>query len=95
MEIDEGVAYLRALKQSAGPVAETATAADSGDRFKGAEKRRSPRYKCEGSAEMCEAGRDIRTWATATSGWGLPSWRCRTRTSLDCAHCWPPSPDRL
>lgn len=86
MEIDEGVAYLRALKQSAGPVAETATApardsnpeatyispataADSGDGFKGAEKRRSPRYKCEGSAEMCEAGHDVRTWATATSGW--------------------------
>ena len=80
-EIDEGVAYLRALKQSASPVAATAaapardpnpdaipispaTVADSGDTFKGAEKRRSPRFKCEGSAEMCEAGHDVRTWAT-------------------------------
>ena len=80
-EIDEGVAYLRALKQSAAPVAATAaapardpnpeatpispaTVADSGDSFKGAEKRRSPRFKCEGSAEMCEAGHDVRTWAT-------------------------------
>jgi hypothetical protein len=77
-EIDDGVAYLRALKQSATPLAATAAtpapeansethptpAADAGDRFKGAEKRRSPRYKCEGSAEMCEAGHDVRTWAT-------------------------------
>lgn len=76
-EIDEGVAYLRALKQSTSPVAATAatpareanpehpvSSADSSDRFKGAEKRRSPRYKCEGSAEMCEAGHDVRTWAT-------------------------------
>jgi hypothetical protein len=151
-EIDEGVAYLRALKQSAGPVAATAaapardpnleatpisptTAADSGDSFKGAEKRRSPRFKCEGSAEMCEAGHDVRTWATfsdislhgcyvevtatyragtvlhmkleangvrlETQGnvrvsypyleWGLPSWKCRTKTSPGCANCWPPS----
>src|ERR1039458_7400565 len=77
-EIDDGVAYLRALKQSATPLAATAAtpapeansethptpAADAGDRFKGAEKRRSPRHKCEGSAEMCEAGHDVRTWAT-------------------------------
>jgi len=34
--------------------------------FEGAEKRRSPRYKCEGSAEMREEDCDVRTWATFT-----------------------------
>ncbi len=76
-EIDDGAAYLKALKQSVSPIAATAAASEreatpevqppsgeSGDRFKGAEKRRSHRYKCEGSAEMCEEGHDIRTWAT-------------------------------
>ncbi|MGC1453552.1 MAG: PilZ domain-containing protein [Candidatus Sulfotelmatobacter sp.] len=37
---------------------------DSGERFKGAEKRRSPRYKCAGSAELREDGCDVRTRAT-------------------------------
>jgi PilZ domain len=32
----------------------------------GAEKRRSPRYKCEGSAEVREEGSDVRLWATCT-----------------------------
>ena len=32
----------------------------------GAEKRRSPRYKCEGSIELREEGCDVRTWATFT-----------------------------
>jgi hypothetical protein len=31
-----------------------------------AEKRRSARYKCEGSIEIQEDGRDVRTWATFT-----------------------------
>ncbi len=81
-EINEGVAYLIALKHSASPNAGTpaspektapATLPDTntatptiGDRFPGAEKRRSPRYKCEGSAEICEEGCDVRTWATFT-----------------------------
>jgi hypothetical protein len=30
------------------------------------EKRRSARYKCEGSIEIQEDGRDVRTWATFT-----------------------------
>jgi hypothetical protein len=34
--------------------------------FAGAEKRRSPRYKCEGSLEMCLEGAESRTWATCT-----------------------------
>ena len=38
----------------------------AGDQFKGAEKRRSPRYKCEGSVELREEGCDVRTWATFT-----------------------------
>jgi len=81
-EMDEGVAYLRSLKQSGTPLAaaaaaparetstEQAAAASSapvagpGDQFKGAEKRRSPRYKCEGSAELRSDGCDVRTWAT-------------------------------
>jgi hypothetical protein len=46
------------------PPISSGTVADSGERFKGAEKRRSPRYKCEGSAEICEDGRAVRTWAT-------------------------------
>jgi hypothetical protein len=43
-----------------------AAVSDSGERFKGSEKRRSPRYKCEGSAELREEGCDVRTWATFT-----------------------------
>jgi hypothetical protein len=82
-EIDEGVAYLRALKRSGSSIATTAAAtareitapghsapdgatADSNERFQGSEKRRSPRYKCEGSAEVREEGCDVRTWATFT-----------------------------
>jgi hypothetical protein len=38
----------------------------AGDSFKGAEKRRSPRYKCEGGAEVREEGCDVRTWVTFT-----------------------------
>jgi hypothetical protein len=81
-EINEGVSYLMSLKQSARPepaagevakgvhpqVAEEANlpSSSAGDSFRGAEKRRSPRYKCEGSAEVREEGRDVRTWATFT-----------------------------
>jgi len=74
-QINEGTAYLMALKQSARqsssaapPAArvETTPAAQAGDTFQGAEKRRSPRYKCEGSVEVREDGCDVRTWATFT-----------------------------
>jgi len=34
--------------------------------YAGAEKRRSWRYKCEGSAEIREEGHEVRTWATFT-----------------------------
>ncbi|HTZ84144.1 MAG TPA: PilZ domain-containing protein [Candidatus Acidoferrales bacterium] len=75
-EINEGVAYLMALKQSARTQAAPAStpqpaameaasaAATVGERFEGAEKRRSPRYKCEGSAQICEENCDIHTWVT-------------------------------
>jgi len=62
---------------SAGQVAETtASAPGTADaapaspgaepQYSGPEKRRSPRYKCEGSAELREDGCDVRTWASFT-----------------------------
>lgn len=76
-ETDQGIAYLKALKQSVGPTTAAgpapaleagsdfdSSAADSSERFQGAEKRRSRRYRCEGSAELREEGADVRTWAT-------------------------------
>ena len=78
-ESNESISYLRALKQSSTsqaaatvPAAETDSsnvavgAATPGREFQGADKRRSPRYKCAGSAEIREDGRDVRTWATFT-----------------------------
>lgn len=75
-EMNEGVAYLRALKQSTNrpdadpPVTGDAgrppdvAAATVGERFQGSEKRRAPRYKCEGSAQILEQGKEVHTWAT-------------------------------
>jgi hypothetical protein len=37
---------------------------DMNERFQGMEKRRSPRQKCEGSAELRENDCDVRTWAS-------------------------------
>jgi len=75
-EINEGSAYLMALRQATGaapgPARDTArldhnaTPANTGENFEGAEKRRSPRYMCEGSAELREDGCDVRTWSTFT-----------------------------
>jgi len=80
-EIDPGVAYLRALKQSSSTFSTSAaapalqrsaedhpasTAASSGTQLKGSEKRRSPRYHCEGSVEIREEGCDVHTWASFT-----------------------------
>jgi hypothetical protein len=39
---------------------------DSDHQHQGAEKRRSQRYKCEGSVELQEDGCDVHTWATFT-----------------------------
>ncbi len=80
-ETNEGVAYLKALKQSVVPAAATAAAparepvsdedphstapvADSAEQFQGEEKRRSRRFRCEGSAELRAEDCDVRTWAT-------------------------------
>ncbi|HEY4905361.1 MAG TPA: PilZ domain-containing protein [Candidatus Sulfotelmatobacter sp.] len=74
-EEHQGSSYLAALKRSAGggasaaapariPVAATTPA--SGSKPSGADKRRSPRYRCDGSAEIREEGSDVRTWAACT-----------------------------
>jgi len=77
-ESNEGVAYLMALRQATGSktgaaaarepeqTVEPASATPPSEGFQGAEKRRSPRYKCEGSAELREEGCEVRTWATFT-----------------------------
>lgn len=80
-ESEEAVAYLRALKQpyssgagtAAAPAPEKSPASGSvaivaeGDhQYQGTEKRRSDRYKCEGSVEIQEDGCDVHTWATFT-----------------------------
>lgn len=73
-ESNDGIAYLMALKHAAEPQAPPgeahsspiSPAAQAGGRFEGAEKRRSPRYKCEGSAQIREEGQEVHTWATFT-----------------------------
>lgn len=73
------MALSRSVQQTsaagAAPASEAASTAQAeivpgaptdGDTFKEAEKRRSPRYKCEGSAEVREDGCDVHTWATFT-----------------------------
>jgi hypothetical protein len=81
-ETDEGLAYLQALKGSAptpvpravpssevnsasGPVRSPAHNSAAPQTFV-LEKRRSPRYKCEGNVEICQEGFALRTWATCT-----------------------------
>ncbi len=73
-DTDQSIAYLTALKRFDTPVAATATAAapqtlsepeaNTSDQFHGAEKRRSPRYRCEGTAELLKYGSDVSTWST-------------------------------
>lgn len=80
-ESDETVAYLRALKQPYDSPAGAATATaleksapsrsahivgEKDHQYQGTEKRRSERYKCEGSVEIREEGCDVHTWATFT-----------------------------
>lgn len=61
-ESNDGVSHLMALKQSASGVAasEPSGAATRGEDV----KRRSPRYKVRGSAEMREEGATVRAWAS-------------------------------
>jgi PilZ domain len=74
-EDNAGASYLAALKRS-GPQAAGAAAARapsssetgapaSGHSFPG-DKRRSPRYPCQGSAHLREIGNGVATWATFT-----------------------------
>ena len=76
-DINEGTAYLMALRASQGGAAaaparqvdDEKRASDpsaNSDGYQGVEKRRSPRYKCEGSAEVREEGCDVRTWVAFT-----------------------------
>ncbi len=74
-KINESVAYLVALKQSGGATSATGTAeakeleaaiSSAAPEKTGAEKRRSPRYKCEGSVKICEEGCEVSTWASFT-----------------------------
>ena len=81
-ETDEGLAYLQALKGSApAPAPRTVSPSETNSAFAferapaqnsagpqtlTLEKRRSPRYKCEGSVEICQEGFELRTWATCT-----------------------------
>jgi hypothetical protein len=80
-ENNEGMAYLTALKQSSHTEATTAAApardpsagasigpADGNiqEQFRGAEKRRSPRFRCEGSARIVEPGCEVATFVTFT-----------------------------
>lgn len=81
-EVDEGVSYLKALKQFPGEseaVATTLPVNNSSGKawpkgsptmppgqFRGPEKRRSTRYQCNGSAGMRAEGTDLQTWARFT-----------------------------
>jgi hypothetical protein len=79
-ESDAGIAYLMASKRGAAAVPAPARESNyeaaagiepaSHNSYSGAEKRRSPRYKCEGSAAMCEVGCEVHTWATFTNNLG-------------------------
>jgi hypothetical protein len=76
-ETDDGIAYLMALKRStdsaaASPACEEGAETSANGQgskqssFQGAEKRRSPRYQCEGSVQMREDDCDVHTWASFT-----------------------------
>jgi PilZ domain len=80
-EPNDSISYLVGLKQTSSGAApaparepiprlrespSAPVAATAHEVVSGAEKRRSPRYKCEGSAEMRQEGADLRTWATFT-----------------------------
>jgi hypothetical protein len=79
-ETNDGIAYLMALRRStasesaaaAAPAREESAAASTSEQasqqrsYQGTEKRRSPRYQCEGSVQMREVNCDVHTWATFT-----------------------------
>jgi hypothetical protein len=78
-ENDAGAAYLAALKQSSAPQTagaatarapevprSTALRAGSVNPAGSADKRRSPRYRCQGSAHILEISSGVATWTTFT-----------------------------
>ncbi|MFZ0816836.1 MAG: PilZ domain-containing protein [Candidatus Sulfotelmatobacter sp.] len=71
-DIGDGASYLSALKRSISPqAAGTAPARAIGSKSPaenqaGPEKRRSPRYRCQGSAHLRDAESGVSTWATFT-----------------------------
>jgi hypothetical protein len=75
-EIDAGAAYLASLKQSTSSTTSGAAPARGRDALAGGglrpqagpnsssfDRRKSPRYKCEGSARIQEIGKSVSTWA--------------------------------
>lgn len=71
--VDDNISYLRTLKQSSGSGEATAAAPARAVAHPNtelppfrAEKRRSVRYKCEGSATIREEGTEVQTWAAFT-----------------------------
>ena len=70
-EMNDSVSYLKALKQPVAPHSEaqagsTNPLAPVDEPYEGVEKRRTPRYKCEGSIQIREEGREVNTWASFT-----------------------------
>lgn len=62
-----GAAPARALEIAQPNETRTGVSGPSGGaNHTGTEKRRSPRYKCQGSARLQEAGTSVATWATFT-----------------------------
>jgi hypothetical protein len=70
MSFESGADYLRRLKEDQGEPSKVSPAPTSPPRSEesktGTERRQSPRYKCEGSAEFRTDGSDVRTWGTFT-----------------------------
>jgi hypothetical protein len=63
--VDEGADYLRRMKeQTTEPSPEVAVSSERMEMPAGKERRRSPRFRCNGSAEFRVDGNDIRMWGT-------------------------------
>jgi len=70
---DDGASYLRRLKAQTEGEEPSSTAASAGptalapqNSFAGKERRRSPRFRCAGSAEFTAEGSNVRMWGTLT-----------------------------
>lgn len=67
-ESNDGITYLVALKQAnvTAPENTVSSHAEGTSEFQGINKRRSQRYKCEGSVQISEQGANVHTWASFT-----------------------------